>query len=103
MTDINPRIVDGEPVCSGEECPCCEKSHIDKDGTLRVFCNAGGTPGSGWTYLCIHGLRAQLDALQAERDEARRRYCEYRSIGRGIDAATIAIEEGWAYLYEVKV
>jgi hypothetical protein len=59
MTDIKPRIVEGEPVCSGNECPlkiglgqCAREAYELLEG-----------------YPCPPGLRAQRDALQAVTDK----------------------------------
>ena len=61
MSEIKPRIVDNEPVCSGEECPACE-SVADIHRTL-VCSVLGRVAPSGRT--CVEGLRRQRDALQA--------------------------------------
>ena len=80
-----PRFEDGEPLCSGEECPHYAACEWD--------C---------FSY-CPPGLRAQRDALQAERDVSRRLYCAYRGAAQGDSkrfAPIIAYELGWAGLYE---
>ena len=69
IPDIAPRLVEGEPVCSGEECPACE-SVVDIYRTL-VCSVLGRVAPSGRT--CVEGLRRQRDALQAEIDRLQRR------------------------------
>jgi len=103
MTDIKPTFVDGEPECS-EICaqmsphPCGEEY-----------------PGVG--YPCPPGLRAQRDALQSERDAARREVISWLISERVIieigtdescedfehrEERAWAASRGWAGLYEVK-
>ncbi len=107
MTDpkIAPRIVDGEPCCPGEECPeaapwehgiiQCNLIQYHRTNLVKV------------NYPCLPGLRAQRDALQAERDSARRDYCE--AMADPTSAVTFEITKldhaasrGWSYLYEAK-
>ena len=84
--DIAPRLVEGEPVCSGEECPHYAACEWD--------C---------FSY-CPPGLRRQRDALQAERDAARRELCAAQGAllsGAHVNPAeSYAASRGWAYLYE---
>jgi len=72
--DIAPRIVDGEPYCTGTECPAWKVQTLEVPNTLGVkwtetrgHCSKGGTFPQA---VCIPGLRRQRDALQAERDAA---------------------------------
>jgi len=99
MTDpkIAPRIVDGEPVCSVTKCPswgdCLGKLFSTSD-TLSFD-----------KLVCAPGLRAQRDALQAERDAARLELCDELSMWANefpvsSDPRTYAAERGWSYLYE---
>ena len=72
--DIAPRLVEGEPVCSGEECP---EHFTGKDAFLYVHhhCRRANKLGveihSG--DPCTPGLRRQRDALQAEIDRLQRK------------------------------
>ena len=101
MTEIAPRIVDGEPTCSGEECPAWKVETIMIPNDMGVewrethaHCTLGGAfPSAACvpmlrrllatrTEECIH-LNAANDAemkradrLQEERDAARRELCE---------------------------
>jgi hypothetical protein len=60
--EIRPRFVDGEPVCSGEECPAFPGPH------KYVWQACVPNDMVGALVPCIPGLRAQRDALLAERD-----------------------------------
>lgn len=94
-TEINPRIVDGEPVCSGSACPSHAVTFASVlYGTAQpcwgAFTHAGIMPP------CIPGLRHQ-------RDEARREMCDEMSEdynGEFPSASEYANVRGWAYLYE---
>ena len=66
MTDINPRFVDGEPMCA--EIGNCEYTH-EKCGLKDA---------------CIPGLRRQRDEAMKERDDARRAHCRVIAIGETI-------------------
>jgi hypothetical protein len=87
MTDptpaIAPRIVDGEPTCSGGECPrwsdCLGRLFDAKD--LSAVCN----------LVCSDGLRRQRDERTAERDEATSKLSEIRE---RLDMARKCLEDG---------
>jgi hypothetical protein len=69
--DIAPRIVEEEPMCSGEECPRCYNACGSGNGfwcgepfrlkSTRIITDRNYVP----FMLCIPGLRRQRDALQA--------------------------------------
>ena len=71
--DIASRLVEGEPVCSGEKCPRYYQGNDVLSGPLRG-CSTDGlwvqacAPGGP----CIPGLRLQRDAHIKERDAAKR-------------------------------
>ena len=119
--DIAPRLVNGEPVCSGTKCRRHPSNQEDGPECQQGLTGDVGDP-------CILGLRRQRDALQserdaandayymecrlresttAERDAARRELCEKsaenkrRMAGviawRGRDEADV---RGWSELYE---
>jgi hypothetical protein len=71
MSDVNPRIVDGEPVCSGAECPSFEPIEASL-GSMSTggYCLRRGSVVIATT--CTPGLRRQ-------RDEARREVCVLRA------------------------
>ena len=67
MTDIKPKDVDGEPICSVSDCNC---HRVIESG---IYCTKGG--GNGETRvihrpnsLCIPGLRQQRDELKKDCD-----------------------------------
>lgn len=96
MDEINPRIVDGELVCSWTDCPSWG------DAGRSVGCKLCGILGSYITNgdPCIPGLRRQ-------RDEARREVCETlarehnyaMTAARDMEPSDYAASHGWAYLY----
>jgi len=118
MTDINPRIVDGEPMCSGEDCPSCV--YADKEGKADPRCAYIREP-MRWPYTpCVPMLRRQrdewkdmarkvsalLDEIGTERDEARATVERLRAesaeafsnflvkCGNHIDIGNPAVKEG---------
>ena len=113
---IAPRFVDGEPVCSGEECPRFYWSNVD-DQCMSVFCGRGDDllrfcQSQPEKVPCIPMLRCQRDELREERDAARRELCEEKEwtetrLGsRPCDTMYIkhtieeyAVSRGWSYLY----
>ena len=54
MTDIKPRIENGEPVCTGKECPVHYDSPLGEKGRICRTCSFDGDP-------CIPALRQQRD------------------------------------------
>lgn len=48
----------------------------------------------------IERLRAEHDALRAERDEVRQSYCSLMEAYRGGDGRVTANKLGWGYLFE---
>ena len=48
----------------------------------------------------INILRAEHDALRAERDEVRQSYCSLMEAYRGGDGRVTANKLGWGYLFE---
>ncbi len=91
---IAPRIVSGEPVCSGDECPFFRI-------TTAVWAECFAEMAFGEYVMerdtCIPGLRAQ-------RDEARRELCaeyaEHLGLAKEACERQFAASRGWAYLYE---
>jgi len=65
MPDIKYKLVDGEPICSQEECPSFHKS-----GWEQVQPSTCSQPDGDPFGTCEPGLRQQ-------RDEARRELAEY--------------------------
>jgi hypothetical protein len=123
MSEINPRIVDGEPVCSGSECPECKFYGGTGMGTYVCKETGGVAPVNNY---CIPGLRRQRDeaidaavrqasdlgrqlgeakargdTLERERDEARRSVICYMRTSCSQDNVNRFVQErGWSYLYE---
>jgi len=113
MTDpqIAPRIVDGEPYCTGAECPAWKTQTLEVPNTLgfkwtetRGHCTKGGT----WPQaVCIPGLRAQRDERTAERDAARRELCDqytepkyrFKDETKKDKQREHAASRDWLYLY----
>jgi len=63
VTDIKPRIMDGEPVCNGCECPAFSAP----PGAFNTWCQIGRVPAQAWTGgRCIPGLRRQRDEALAK-------------------------------------
>ena len=96
--DIAPRLVEGEPVCSGSECPYW---YPQINGSIAPDNCEHGPTGR----LCIPALRAQRDALQAEQDAARRELCAVVAMEAPELYPTqrdVAASRDWSYLYEVK-
>jgi len=69
MTDISPRIVDGEPRCDGDRCD-----------QYRISCGFITRKDND----CIPALRRQRDEALKERDDARRAHCRVIAIGETI-------------------
>jgi hypothetical protein len=110
--DIAPRIVDGEPYCTGVDCPAWPRNDL-----LSCKHNHAG--------VCVEAIHRQRDERTAERDTARQELCEADAAvglgeGVGLDhytkgvvgaegrlgndirkrAAEYATSRNWFYLYE---
>jgi hypothetical protein len=106
-TDINPCIVDGEPTCSGEECPaqvlsngffiCSIQSEPKIDGKSRTvaLANAG--------HLCIPGLRRLLAEAREERDAANKRADDLHEKNKEAVAALVAHSENETRLLNASI
>ena len=68
MSDIKFKLVDGEPVCTGDLCPqyYCERMTWDSDYRCRLyhFSACKDMP-------CIPGIRQQRDALREDTERYR--------------------------------
>jgi hypothetical protein len=65
---IAPHIVNGEPTCSGEECPAWES--VSDICEMHVCTAARGRPVAHADKLCLPGLRRQRDDLHEKNKEA---------------------------------
>ncbi len=83
MTEIKPKMVDGEPVCSGWDCPLF--GDIDHRFTCDML-----------NYPCIPGLRQQ-------RDEARYAVCWLGGDNHDQFWQTVAVDSGWKYLLDIDI
>lgn len=63
MTDIKPRIVDGEPICSGDLC-----EHFRGGGECNFVLS------ESWA---LHPDDPCIPALRQQRDEAMRQFCNW--------------------------
>jgi len=70
MSEIKFKLVDGEPVCTGNDCPCADDDNPSAWEFDGVECTVNGcvTPKGA---LCIPGLRQQRDALKEQLEEVR--------------------------------
>jgi hypothetical protein len=120
-TEISPRIVDGEPTCSGRECPRCYGAF-----DFQLWCGSVGGLNSVpiITDQNLVPSMSCLPALRRQRDDARRELCEADAgvgmgEGVGLDHYTAglvgndglagrdfrirvmeyATSRGWSYLY----
>lgn len=74
---IRPRLIDGEPTCSGEECPALDLRQPDSLSFCRLMPNEPRNPQG---RPCIPGLRRLLAEAREERDAARRELCRCKGL-----------------------
>lgn len=100
MIEPKPRVSDGEPFCSGTDCPYFHFTEWAGGKVLSGKCSHASLLGYAMAgTLCIPGLRAQRDEALAQRDEARKELC-VRAFGS--QAEIVAHARGWLYLYDEK-
>jgi hypothetical protein len=97
--EIAPRIVNGEPTCSGEACPAFKETTGMND---ECFAEMAFGEWINEGDDCIPGLRRQRDERTEERDAARRVVCEQVDCltGHCTTAEQYAEANNWSYLYE---